>query len=272
MMSIEEARNILFDKFSNIEFIEEGHKYYVRIGKKRDSYTSVSNIIKKYIVPFETDKVATNYAIKHNLNKDDVLRDWKYNNLCSTISGSRTHLYGEGYTWLKSNCIDKIPSEIYKQYVKEENWLIPTSHKEESVKKFYDELSPSIQPVGAEFIMSSQYIENCNLKICGTADILFYYNHPTDENKSGFIIGDWKTNKDLFSKYKRDNKITMYPPFDDMIDEDFSHYTLQFNLYQLMMESVGIKIIGRRLIWLKDDGYQIFKINDITDKVRKILC
>lgn len=271
-MNIEKARNTLFDKFSNIKFIEDGHKYFVENDDgTTDEYTPVSNIIKMYEIPFETEKVATNYAIKHNLNKDEVIKGWRYNNLCSTISGSRTHLYGEGYTWLKAGIAERIPEECSKQYISDENWLIPTCHKEESVKKFYDELNSAIVPVGAEFKMSSQYIKKCKLKICGTADILFHYEHPTDKKKSGFIIGDWKTNKDLFSDYKRKNGITMKAPFDNMIDEDFSHYTIQFNLYQLMMESVGIKIIGRRLIWLKDSGYEVFKIDDITDKIRKIL-
>lgn len=271
-MNSNEARELLFNKFSNIKFEEDGHKYFVSdVDGNISEYTPVSSIIKKYEIPFETEKIALNYAVKHNLSKEDVIRDWKYNNLCSTITGSRVHLYGEGMTWLKAGINDKIPNECMKQYISEYNWLIPTSKKEESIKKFYDELSDKIIPVGAEFKMSSQYVQNCSLKICGTADILFYFKNDKDESKNGFIIGDWKTNKDLFSDYKRKHNITMLPPFDDMIDEDFSHYTIQFNLYQIMMESIGINVIGRRLIWLKEDGYEVFKINDIRDKIRKIL-
>lgn len=187
-----EAREKLYKAFSNIKFNEELHQYHVIENENRVEYTPVSTVIHNFFKPFNTDEVAERYAIKNNLLKEDVLRNWKYANLCSTVSGTRTHLYGEGYTWLKCNQIDKIPNECKAQFIEEENWLIPTAPKEQSIKQFYDELPDSIYPVGAEFKMSSQYIPNIKTKMCGTADLLFYYKHPTDDNKSGFIIGDWK--------------------------------------------------------------------------------
>ena len=61
-------------------------------------------------------------------------------------------------------------------------------------------------------------------------------------------------------------------PFTDMIDEPISHYTLQFSAYQLMLESIGINIIGRVLIWLKEDGtYQTFKIQDKSEVLKGLL-
>jgi hypothetical protein len=64
----------------------------------------------------------------------------------------------------------------------------------------------------------------------------------------------------------------MYPPFDNLIDEPLGHYTLQFSMYQLMLESIGLKILGRRLIWLKGDGtYETIKIDNVSDKLLKIL-
>jgi hypothetical protein len=55
-------------------------------------------------------------------------------------------------------------------------------------------------------------------------------------------------------------------PFDNMIDDALSHYTLQFNLYRRMLESVGVKIGDMRLIWLKEDGnYEIIKIEKLND-------
>jgi hypothetical protein len=146
--------------------------------------------------------------------------------------------------------------------------MVATYPKEEAVKKFYDELEKNFHPVGAEFKLSSKFIENA-LHICGTCDLLFY-----DSENDGFVIGDWKTNKSLVKEYSRDNGITMTGCMSRFFDEPLSHYTLQFNIYQRMLESIGIKIIDRILIWLKDDGtYEkiyIYKIqDDILDKIIK---
>ena len=62
--------------------------------------------------------------------------------------------------------------------------MVPTYPKEEAVVKFYDGLSSNLHPVGAEFKLSTEYMEGVR-KICGTCDLLFY-NSELD----GFIIGE----------------------------------------------------------------------------------
>ena len=53
-----------------------------------------------------------------------------------------------------------------------------------------------------------------------------------------------------------------------MICEPISEYTIQFNLYQKMLESIGINISDRILIWLKDDGtYERIHIDKMSDSV-----
>lgn len=272
---IDEAKVIrdkIYNAFSNIRFIEESHQYFVKDSNGvEEEYNSVSHVIHKYNQPFDKFKISQRYAIKHGLSQEEVLRNWKYTNLCSTVSGTRNHLYGEGYTWLECGEYDRIPKDILNQYIEEEKWLIPTSSKEESVKKFFDELHETLYPIGAEFQMSSQYIKGINTKMCGTTDLLLYYKHPTDDSKSGVILSDWKTNKDLYSDYNREHNKMMLPPFDYLVDENFNHYSLQFGCYQLMLESIGVKIVGRRLIWLKDDGYEMLTVPSTTDALLKVL-
>lgn len=255
-VDLEFAGKYILDKFKNINFVEEGHKYTVN----DEVYTSVSNIIKMYEIPFDQDTVATNYANKYGRKKEDVLIEWKLNNLKSTISGTRTHEFGESYTNLLCGHPEKICQVNRPQYVKEFNVLIPTYAKEESVKKFYDEKSINLYPVGAELMLSTEYIKGAK-PICGTCDILFY-----DAVNKGYVIGDWKTNKSLIKDYNRNNGICMTYPFNNLIDEPLSHYTLQFNIYQRMLESIGLKIIGRILVWLKDDGYETFDIPHLSDE------
>ena len=243
----ENTRNLLFEKFGNIKFIEEGHEYFI----DDEKYTPVSTVISEYEQPFEEDKVAENYAKKNRRTKEDVLKEWKFKNLKSTIGGSRVHEFGESYTNMVAGFPEKICESNRKQYVdcKGEMMLIPTYPKESAVKKFYDEKSEYLTPVGAEFKLSTRYMGDKVRKICGTCDLLFYEEDPLfGEHK--FVLADWKTNASLTNDFKRNKKICMKFPFDNMIDDALSHYTLQFNLYRRMLESVGVKIGDMRLIWL----------------------
>ena len=47
---------------------------------------------------------------------------------------------------------------------------------------------------------------------------------------------------------------------------------LQLSCYQIPLEDIGLKVIGRRIIWLKDDGtYEKISLQDVTQKLRKTL-
>ena len=251
------CRDLILEKFGKIQFIEEGHHYYIG----EDEYTPVSDIIDKYVPYVDWDEKAANYARKYGRAKEDVQKEWRLNNLKSTISGTRTHEFGESYTNLMCGRVDGIREQNRPQYVQEYNTLIPTYPKEDAVKKFYDELEPNLHPVGAEFRLSSEYMD-C-LKICGTCDLLFY-----DSDDDSYVIGDWKTNKSLVKEYNRDHRVMLLPPVNNLYEEPLSHYRLQFNIYQRMLESIGLKISDRILIWLKDDGtYEKIHIDKIADKV-----
>ena len=261
----ENTRQLLEAKFGNIQFIEEGHEYFI----ENDKYTPVSTVISEYEQPFDEDKVAENYARKNHRTKADVLKEWKFKNLKSTIGGSRLHEFGESYTNMVAGFPEKICEANRKQYVdcRGEMMLVPTFPKESAVKKFYDEKNGYLTPVGAEFKLSTRYMGDRVRKICGTCDLLFYEEDPLF-GEGQFVLADWKTNASLTNDYKRKNGICMKFPFDNMIDDALSHYTLQFNLYRRMLESVDVKIGDMRLIWLKEDGdYEIVKISKMNDSI-----
>ena len=261
----ENTRRLLEEKFGNIQFVEEGHEYFI----EKEKYTPVSTIISEYEQPFDEDRVAENYARKNHRTKEDVLKEWKFKNLKSTIGGSRVHEFGESYTNMVAGFPEKICESNRKQYVdcRGEMVLVPTYAKEFSVKKFYDEKSDCLIPVGAEFKLSTRYMGDKVRKICGTCDLLFYEEDPLF-GEGQFVLADWKTNVSLKNDFKRKNGICMKFPFDNMIDDALSHYTLQFNLYRRMLESVGVKIGDMRLIWLKEDGdYEIIKIGKLSDSI-----
>lgn len=267
MKILEETRKLLEEKFGDIDFIEEGHKYFI----DKKEYTPVSHIIKKYEQPFDEDAKSKVYAEKVGLTQEEVIRNWKLINLKSTISGSRTHEFGESYTNVMAGHPELICEANKKQWVEEYKTLLPTYPKEEAVVKFYTEMnfdpSKRLHVVGAEFKLSTEYMKGVK-PICGTADILFYEENLIFPEDSGFVIGDWKTNRELEKEYTVKNDIRMKYPMEEFKDTALSHYTLQFNLYQKMFESVGLNIIDRRLIWLKDDGsYEVRYIPKLNDRI-----
>lgn len=177
---------MLYSKFGDIIFEEIPHRYTLN----GVEYTPVSTIISQYENGFDADARSKATAEKTGRTQEEVLKEWKYTNRCATVMGTRAHEFGESYTNLLCGHKELICEQNKPQYIKDENWLIPTFAQEFAVKDFYDSKPDSLVPIGAEFKLSSQYIEGAK-PICGTADILFYYNAPNEEN-SGFIIGDWK--------------------------------------------------------------------------------
>lgn len=182
----EETRQLFDTKFGNIVFEEIPHRYTI----DDIEYTPVSTIISQYENEFDSDLRSKSYAEKNGLTQEEVLRSWKWTNRCATIMGTRAHEYGESYTNLMCGHPELICQQNKAQYVKEENWLVPTFPQEFAVKSFYDDLNKNLHPIGAEFKLSTQYIKGAK-PICGTADILFYYDAPDPKN-SGFCIFDWK--------------------------------------------------------------------------------
>jgi hypothetical protein len=115
-------------------------------------------------------------------------------------------------------------------------------------------------------------LTNLNQDYCGTFDILFYYKDQEDDSKSGLCIFDFKTNKELKKDFSRENGKMLLPPFSDYFEEPLSYYTAQLSCYQIPLEDIGLKVIARRIVWLKDDGtYELIGLNDVTDRLRAVL-
>ena len=44
------------------------------------------------------------------------------------------------------------------------------------------------------------------------------------------------------------------------------------SLYALMLEDIGINVLGRRIVWLKDDGsFETFPLPDVSGRLRNCL-
>ena len=92
-----------------------------------------------------------------------------------------------------------------------------------------------------------------------------------------FLVGEnllvtHNTNKDLKNDFNRLKSNRLLSPFQDFIDEPLSLNSIQLSLYQLGLEKLGLPIVDRNLIWLKEDGtYEKIGTPDLTDRLLETL-
>lgn len=265
-------RENILNTFSKLEFVEVGHQYFLpRENGEKEELISVSKLCQQFEQEDDWDVIATRYALKHNMEKETVQRMWHENNIRATNNGTSTHLYGEMWMHFAMGKTDFDPV-IKPQY--EDGYLIPYGPKERAVEAFWQDLFSvdEIYPVLAETRVYTGINNNAlGLKqnYAGTFDMLFAIKH---QGKWKLLIYDYKTNGSLTSPFKQENDIMMKAPFNYMVDESKSHYTLQLSAYQLALEQLGYEVIDRKLIWVKDDEtYEKISLPDVTKELRKVL-
>ena len=83
------------------------------------------------------------------------------------------------------------------------------------------------------------------------------------------IIMDWNTNKDLYKNFKGQKLLS---PFDELLDMPLNLYKLQLSLYQSCINKVGLKVVARRILWLKPDGsYDKINLEEYVNMLREAL-
>ena len=271
---VTEIRNKILNEFKDLEFIEEGHKYFLN-GVQLPSVSEVTHKFCQY--PFDTEAQAIAYAEKHGETPQHWIDKWKFTNLVATTTGTLVHSYSESLAWVLNGHPEFITDENKCKYISDKKWLIPTRPKEEAALKFWNEVfaDENTYFVLAEtkvYTGKNKVLTNLKQDYAGTFDLLWYYKHPKDESKSGLIILDYKTNGSLINGFNRSCGRFFKEPFEDLYDESLSSYKLQLSAYQLPLEDIGLKIIGRRIIWLKEDGtYELIPIQDYTKELRNVL-
>ena len=228
------------DFFKGLVFHEEGHKYVLE-GEKLN--ISVSGLIKPYSHPTDWDRVLKETAIRKGVTIEEEAARWKKEADIGCEIGSVAHLFGEKYA------LDRT--------------LKPSSGYEEAIVKFWNDLPDFIVPLFLELEMYHK-----DYLFGGTADIILY-----NKRTKTITIGDYKTNKDLFKNFKQQK---MQAPFEHLICCPYNHYQLQLSFYQILLEQflkdTDIKVVARRLIWIKPDAtYDIYDLDDYTDVLREQL-
>ncbi len=271
--TVAKARELILKSFGDLEFYEDGHVYLLH-GRQLNS---VSGIGHRFIAnPFDETFQAAEYAKKHGETADYWIRKWRCNSFRATTLGTKTHEFGESLAYLKAGHPEFIRDSIRAQYNETYNYLAPIHPKEEAVESFLNELPSSYHLVLNETKVYSgknpDSSKNLKEQICGTFDMLYWFDGDGDETKAGFVVMDYKTNASLHSEYNRKYGRMLLPPFDNIVEEDYGLYVIQLNLYALMLEDIGLPVIARKIVWLKEDGtYETVKTPRISDLLRGCL-
>lgn len=258
---VTEIRNKILDTFDGLTFVDEGHKYFLG----NIELQSVSSVVSAFESEFDTEAKASAYAEKNGQTPEYWIDKWKFTNLMATIKGTQVHSFSESLAWLHMGISENITEDNKYKYIPDKKWLIPTRPQEEAALSFWQNFPENLYVVLPE---TRIYNIGNNIKYAGTFDLLCYYDHPTDKSKSGLIVMDWKTNNDIYKDFSRTHDKKLMPPFEELFDEPFGGYSIQLSLYALSLEKVGLKVIGRRLIWLKEDKtYEIIPVKYLKNEI-----
>ena len=268
---IEEIRRHILSSFKELDFIEDGHKYFLnKDDGTKIEMNSVSSVCHRFEPLVDWDTIRDRKAKKLGISSEELKRQWREKNITSTSNGTLTHLFAESYMYFFMGQVDKIPS-IIKDMQYEDGFLIPYGEKQMAVAKYYEDLNKvdnmwAVMPETKVYIESGNNPFGMNLNVSGTFDALFAFRDS--KGKLKLSVRDWKTNASLLNSYNMSMGNTLLYPFDsgEFINQPKSMYTIQLSLYQLGLQQLGYEIGDRKLLWLTDSG-EYFKIDvqDVTN-------
>lgn len=268
---IKKIRKQIQEAYSNkLQFIEETHQYFL----DGVEYTCVSDVIKRWenndreaMLDACADKAKWKKGYKYyGMSRDEIKELWDKSAKEACDFGTLVHGFGESMFYWMIGEDDKILPEYKEQF--ETGEPIATNKHEEAVIQFWKDIPEDFVPVLAE----TKVFNKDGTPYAGTFDILFYYYKGKNDPRNGLVVFDWKTNGAITNDFCRENGKMMKAPFNDLFDDSLSHYQLQLNLYAIPLQNLGIKVIGRRIIWLRDDGsYEKIRIKDETGRIKQAL-
>lgn len=268
-------RDLIKQSYDGLVFVNDGHRYYYN-GKQLES---VSNVTQLFTPVFDSNTKSRETYEKYyddpnskyyHMTQEQILEQWTTIKDTACDNGTNVHEFGESCFYFMTHQDDKILPSFKDRLIGDEFHSIEP--KEDAVVKFWTDLPVCFIPIASENQVCRE-----DLGYSGTFDLLFYYDAELDgkhEDKSGFIIVDYKTNKNLYRNYRGER---MLPPFDMLLNCSYNKYQLQLSLYQLALEILNLKIIGRLIIWLNGNGeykklstYSYTEILEMTLRNRNI--
>ena len=215
---------LLWHKFNCYRFEEDKHLYFYNDERVNCSVTQFTH---NFFQEFDSDAIATKYAKKHNLNKEDVLKKWELESHISSVTGTIIHSYLENAKRGKVFEIDYSEAEKYS--------IVPEVEEKLSIllpqaEAFHQDTLNKLFPIQLEYTVG---IEN---HIAGNIDMLCW-NQKAQE----FQIWDYKNLKKMTTNNPYGQ--TGMGAFRRLPDCHLVKYSIQQNTYKCILQrELGIKI------------------------------
>lgn len=209
---------LVWEKFNCYNFVESSHTYFYY--DKPVKY-SVTQFLSRFSEPFDIEGVSAKYADKHGLNQQDVIADWKKKGDISATAGTIIHSYLENAKRGKTFDIDYSTADkldIRKEVEERVSILLPQA------KAFHQDTLGRLFPIKLEYTVGIEDV------IAGNIDMVCW-----NEKAQEFQIWDYKNLKVLETKRGPFTK-SMFYPFDNYIDTNFIHYSMQLNTYKVILQ------------------------------------
>ena len=230
--------------FESNEFVFDPvpHKYTY----KGNEFISATTFIQRFSETFDSEYWANYKADQQGVPVEWVKAQWKELNDYANELGTDLHDWIEYYFTKRWRALPTNPDTIHR------------------IKKFLDIYAlklHELEPVAFEVRIFSE-----KWRIAGMIDALFLI-------RGNLFILDWKTNK----KFETDETMK-YPskllfPFQDYLANHHNEYSLQLNLYALILKQYGIKASGAYLVHIgpDDDPAKIYKVKNLQSTLEEYL-
>jgi hypothetical protein len=258
------------ERDARIKFHPGPHVYTVdnHTSPETSEYVSVTTWVHSHFEAFDSDAVidkmmaspywprAERYKKYIGKTKDEIKAEWETNRDVAAQEGTRMHAAIEAY---------------YNDGMDAVDMLYESSRELAYFKNFDVTFRRSLKPYRTEWTVFHE-----ELKLSGTIDMLFENVNPVTGKSSGtFSIYDWKRCKEIVQN-DAFNKWALTPGMETIPDTNYWHYSLQLNLYKLILtEKYGIRVTGMYIICLHPNNpncdYLRIEINDMQPLLRKIL-
>lgn len=274
------------EKDSHVEFVEEGHKYFID-GQR--TQISCTESVKMYFPEFDKERAAffkmrgKAYAEgscpEAGMTKKEIIAYWSNNS--GNEEGTELHAIIEFLINARS-----IGNE--DEFDLEESTVTSEVAK---FDMFWNELcTPSTNIKNPLIPFRTEWLVYHEM-LAGSIDALFESNGPMpklpninrcygDEQPERFIEGerrfhllDWKRSKAIKIKSGGGKKDISFIPDTEIPNCNFFHYTLQLNIYRILVESYGYKVATMMLVVMhpNTEGYRCYTVPFMEWEARYII-
>jgi hypothetical protein len=265
---------------ADITFEEEGHKYTI-LTDPTSNYTSVTNWCHAHFPTFDADAVITGMMRSKNwkpghkywgMSREEIKSQWSNNG--SSVSQAGTNLHHRIECFM--NLVGLVPRtsalthrDLLTEHVADQTVCGQNPKEEPQEWQYflnYVADHPDMKPYRTEWMIYDE-----DIKICGSIDMVY-----ENEEDGTLSIFDWKRCKQI-TKVNPYNKFSLTPEFAEMADSNFWHYTLQLNMYKMILEKkYNKRVRDLCLVQLHPEAdagdYELYLVPDLSARIRGMFC